>query len=88
MILRKTKKTSCRFPLENLFSGELSRNHIENKFSILDIYIQCDFKRAEFFLPVFVTVVSISNSINGKIVGMRLESICLADWSPVLFFCN
>ena len=30
-------------PLVNLFMANLSRNHIENKFSILEIYLQCDF---------------------------------------------
>jgi hypothetical protein len=38
-------------PLENLFLANLSRNHIENKFSILEIYLQCDFIKPFMYDP-------------------------------------
>jgi hypothetical protein len=43
-------------PIINLFMAFFSRNHIENKFSILEIYLQCDF----ILLPQILSVVKIS----------------------------
>ncbi len=53
---------SFLFPLENLFSGKLSRNHIENKFSILEIYLQCDFIDHEWVQKVGYNTISTSSS--------------------------